>query len=82
MDNPEEDAIIQKWSEQQKLLEQQTANEAATGVGATKKRRRIADTPADDYEIFELLEDDAPVLTRVTQKCAGKKAPATSSQPG
>ncbi|SMY23400.1 unnamed protein product [Zymoseptoria tritici ST99CH_1A5] len=72
MDNPEEDAILQKWSDQQKLQQQQQiANEAATGAGAKNKRRRIADKPADaEFQVLELLDDDDedPVATTATQR--------------
>ncbi|EME46633.1 hypothetical protein DOTSEDRAFT_22679 [Dothistroma septosporum NZE10] len=52
LEDETEDAILKKWAEQEA---NSNAGQAAGGAGV--KRRRIAEKPAEEVEIFELLDD-------------------------
>lgn len=74
LENVEEDAVLKKWSE----LESRDATEGASN----KKRRRIAEKPANDVEILELSDGEgtSTTITSTTRKKAGKQRVTKASQ--
>lgn len=60
LENPREDAILQKWSEAEKAI---AAAAQATAAGAPRnKRRRIAPQSQDnDLQVTDLTGHDGPV---------------------
>jgi hypothetical protein len=67
LENAAEEAILKKWSEQE-------ANSQETTEGATKKRRRIAEKPADEAQVWELTDDDDGAPQSSTRKRTAKKS--------
>lgn len=80
LENKEEAAILQKWSE----VSNNEQSQAITGAG--RKRRRIAERPVSEIEVLELLDDDPVPATmaastrRRAAKPSRKNAQSSASQ--
>ncbi|KXS96381.1 hypothetical protein AC578_8447 [Pseudocercospora eumusae] len=79
LENTAEDAVLKKWSEQ----EAQDAITDATEGATNRKRRRIAEKPAEEIRILELSDDDTNstnTVTSTTRKKTGKPRVVKAAQ--
>ena len=74
MENAAEDAIIKKWEE----IDDLSRREKQAIAGASKKRKRIADKPAEPMPgIFELIES-SDVEVNTDRGASARRAIASS----
>ena len=58
LENKDEDAILKKWEEQQR--DPNITNQTQTVIGASRKRKRIAEKAHDQLDmpgVFEVIDD-------------------------